>query len=369
MVGNTFGTLFRVSTFGESHGKAVGVIIDGCPADFPVDLDQLQVELNRRRPGQSHLVSARKESDKFEVLSGLHQGKTTGAPLAFIVMNEDVRSKDYETIKDLFRPGHADFTYFAKYRHRDHRGSGRASARETLSRVLAGAIAKQLLATAKITIRGGVIQIGKVKAKRLVWDQVEANELRSLDPDVVLAMESEIESARKARDSIGGIVEVQALGVPPGLGEPVFGKLDGMIAGALMSIPAVKGVEIGAGFAAAELRGSEMNDQMSETGFASNNHGGVLGGISTGAPIVARLVVKPTASIPLEQPTIDVQFQRHAISTKGRHDPCIAIRAVPVAEAMLTLVLMDLWLLDLAACGVREHYSPRAPIRYGFTGK
>lgn len=365
MVGNTFGTSFRITTFGESHGQALGVVIDGCPAGLTLNLELIQAELERRRPGQSKLVSPRNEPDQLQVYSGLFEGKTTGAPIMMLVENKDVKSKDYAAIKDLFRPGHGDFTYFAKYRHRDYRGGGRASARETLGRVLGGAVAKQLLAFGGISIRGGVTQIGKVKVAQYIWDAVEKNEVRSVDPDVVSQMIDEIEKARKNRDSVGGIVEVQALGVPPGLGEPVFGKLDAAIAGGLMSIPAVKGVEIGSGFESASLLGSEMNDELTPSGFVSNNHGGILAGISSGAPIVARMVVKPTSSLPRDQQTVDVEFQPQSISTKGRHDPCVAMRAVPIAEAMLALVLVDYWLQDLAGRALRQLYSPIHPLEYG----
>lgn len=369
MIGNSFGTLFRVATFGESHGKAVGVIIDGCPPDFSLDIQAVQHELNRRRPGQSELTTQRKELDEVEFYSGLFEGKTTGAPLMAMVTNSDVRSKDYSTIKDLFRPGHADFPYFMKYTHRDYRGGGRSSARETVGRVIAGAVAKQLLATAGVKIQGGVIQVGSVEAKRYDWAQVEDNIVRSVDPEVTDEMVKAIEEARKARDSIGAVVETQALGVPAGLGEPVWGRLDALIAGALMSLPAVKGVEIGAGFRSVSMRGSEMNDAMYPEGFASNNSGGILGGISTGAPIVARLALKPTSSIPKEQNTINTKFEPATIATLGRHDPCVGIRAVPIAEAVLALVLVDSWMQDLAVQGVREYFSPRKKRDYAFCQK
>ena len=365
MTGNTFGTILRVTTFGESHGRAVGVVIDGFPADFEIDEAGIHTELQRRRPGQSKLVTQRQEKEQFEIFSGVYEGKTTGTPMMIMVFNEDTRSKDYADIKDLFRPGHADFTYFAKYGHRDYRGGGRASARESVGRVIAGALAKQLLAQFGISIVGGVVQVGSVRAQRYVWEQVEHNELRSVDPDTVQAMREEVEQARKERDSVGGIIEVVATGVPPGLGEPVFGKLDSTIVSALMSLPAVKGVEIGAGFAAAAMRGSQMNDEMDADGFRSNNHGGILGGISSGAPIVARVVVKPTSSLPREQQTLDTQLQPRTISTKGRHDPCVAIRGVPMAEAMLALALGDALLQDLATRGAREPYSPRPYLRLG----
>lgn len=363
MTGNTFGNLFRITTFGESHGEALGVVIDGCPAGLELDTSLINRELERRRPGQSKLVSPRKETDEFEILSGVFEGKTTGCPIAFLIRNQDVKSKDYLKIQQLFRPGHADFTYFAKYRHRDHRGGGRSSARETVGRVIAGSVARQLMPN--FVFRGGVVQVGNVKANRYSWETVEENDIRSVDPDVVEEMRAEIETARKERDSVGAIVEVQALGVPAGLGEPVFGKLDAALAHAMMSIPAVKGVEIGAGFQAASSRGSEFNDQMYPDGFASNNHGGILGGISSGAPLVVRLVVKPTSSIPQDLDTVDTDFKAQKISTTGRHDPCVGIRAVPIAEAMLALVVADFWLQDLATRGARELFSPITPLSYG----
>ncbi len=365
MTGNTFGNIFCVTTFGESHGRAVGVVIDGFPADFHIDLDHVGRELQRRRPGQSKIVSQRQETERFEIYSGVYEGKTTGTPIMIMVENEDTRSKDYSTIKDLFRPGHADFTYFAKYGHRDYRGGGRASARESVGRVIAGALARQLLANFNISIVGGVVQIGNVRANKYVWDQVESNELRSVDPDTVTAMRNEVEQARQNKDSVGGIIEVVANGVPPGLGEPVFGKLDAAIVAALMSLPAVKGVEIGAGFASASMHGSEMNDEMAPEGFQTNNHGGILGGISSGAPIIARLVVKPTSSIPKQQHTLNTDLEPRTIMTKGRHDPCVAIRGVPIAEAMLALALADALLQDLGTRSARAPYSPRPYIKLG----
>ncbi len=367
MLGNTFGTLFRVSSFGESHGPALGVLIDGCPAGLEIDLDHLRSELDRRRPGQSKLVTPRKELDEFEILSGVFEGKTTGMPIMILTHNSDVKSKDYSAIKDLFRPGHADFTYFAKYRHRDYRGGGRSSARETVARVMAGAIAKQLLSKIGVEIRGGVVRVGNVVAKRYDWDTVEDSEIRSVDPDVVDQMREEIQAARKERDSVGGTIEVQALGVPPGLGEPVFGKLDAAIAGAIMSIPATKGVEFGSGFQSASSRGTELNDEMLPDGFCSNAHGGILGGISSGAPIVLRFAVKPTSSIPQLKNSIDKNFQAQEIETKGRHDPCVALRAVPIAESMLALVLIDYWLQDRAQQSLRAQYDPIEEIRYGLS--
>ena len=362
---NSFGSLFRITTFGESHGPALGVVIDGCPAGLPLDLNIIRRELDRRRPKQSTLVSPRKEKDEFEIVSGLFEGKTTGMPLTFLVRNEDVRSKDYGNIKDLFRPGHADFTYFAKYGYRDYRGGGRSSARETIGRVIGGAIARQILNGIGVTIVGGVIQVGNVLAKHYDWDFVEKNEVRSVDPDALPLMLEEIDRARKDRDSVGGVVEVRALGVPAGLGDPVFSKLDASIAAAMMSIPAVKGVEIGAGFRSSFLRGSEMNDEFFPDGFKTNNHGGILGGITSGAPVTARIAIKPTSSLPKEQQTIDTEFKEQTIVTKGRHDPCVALRAVPIAEAMLALVLLDAWLEQSAQEAARGTFTTVQEVRYG----
>lgn len=369
MQGNTCNTLFRVSTFGESHGPALGVLIDGCPAGLPLDLAAIGAELARRRPGQSKLVTQRQESDEFEILSGVFEGITTGTPLTFLVRNQDQRSKDYSEIKDSFRPGHADFTYFAKYGLRDYRGGGRASARETVARVLAGAVAKQILSYHGVRFVGGVVQVGEVQAKKRDWDFVEQNDFRSTDPEVVPAMSAALEAARKDRDSLGGMVEVQAHGVPLGLGEPVFAKLDAAIGAAMFSIPAVKGVEIGAGMAVAAAKGSQLNDDMRSDGFLSNNHGGVLGGISSGAPIVVRLAVKPTSSIPREKQSIDVAGNEIAVQTKGRHDPCVALRAVPIAEAMLALVLIDALMQQLSADAIRQPFSPHTPPGYGMSTK
>jgi chorismate synthase len=355
--GSSFGTLFRITTFGESHGQAMGVIVDGCPSGLKLDLDFINQELDRRRPGQSKVVTQRKELDQFEILSGVYQGITLGTPIAFVVKNTDVKSKDYDEIKSAFRPGHADFTYFAKYGHRDPRGGGRASARETVARVIGGAVAKQLLKTIGVSFVGGLVQLGTVIAKKRVWEEAENNELRCLDPDVLEQMRLELEQVRADRDSTGGVVEVQALNVPVGLGEPVFGKLDAAIGSAMLSIPAVKGVEIGAGFSCVSKKGSEVNDEMYKEGFASNNHGGILGGISSGAPIVVRIALKPTSSIPKEKNTIDENFNEVKLMTKGRHDPCVAIRAVPIAESMLALVLVDYWLQHLAQIGTKKDFK------------
>jgi chorismate synthase len=331
---NTFGRNFRCTTFGESHGRAVGVVIDGCPAGVSLTERDIQPLLDRRRPGKSPLESARREPDTVEILSGTFQEKTTGAPIALAVLNRDLRSEDYDALRSVFRPGHADYTYQAKYGLRDHRGGGRSSGRETLARVAAGAVAMRCLEPYGVGIRGRVIEVHG-----------------QTDPD---AMENEIRAARDAGDSVGGIVEVVATGAPRGLGDPVFGKLDAAIAGAMMGIGAVKGVEIGEGFGAARLTGSKMNDPMTREGFSSNHAGGVLGGISTGQEIVVRIAVKPTPSIRQEQRTIDVDGEERVVSVEGRHDPCIAPRIVPVAECMLALVILDALLDDLKYRGFRR---------------
>jgi chorismate synthase len=315
---NTFGNNFRITTFGESHGPALGVVIDGCPAGMALSEIDIQPLLDRRRPGTSPKSSPRKESDKVEILSGIFEGKTTGTPIALMVRNENQQSKDYDELKEMFRPGHADFTYHEKYGIRDHRGGGRSSGRETLSRV---AVAIKFLAERRITITGTIREVhGKINP---------------------VEMEKEILAAKAAGDSVGGIVQVIATGCPTGLGDPVFGKLDALIAGAMMGIGAVKGVEIGDGFAAAQKFGSENNDPMTADGFSSNHAGGILGGISSGQDIVVRIAVKPTPSIGKIQQTRDIHGNVVDISVGGRHDPCIVPRIVPVAEAMLALVLMD----------------------------
>lgn len=327
---NTFGNNFRCTTFGESHGPAMGVVIDGCPAGIALSETDIQPLLDRRRPGTSPLTSPRKESDKVEILSGVFEGKTTGTPIAMMVRNENEQSKDYESLREVFRPGHADFTYQAKFGFRDHRGGGRSSGRETIGRVAAGALAMKYLAMKGIVIAGKIVSVhGRT------------------DPT---AIENEILAAKEAGDSVGGIVEITAKGCPTGLGDPVFGKLDAGIAAAMMGIGAVKGVEIGDGFAAAGHYGSHNNDAMTKDGFASNHAGGILGGISSGQDIVVRIAVKPTPSIAKTQQTRDVNGNAVEISVGGRHDPCIAPRIVPVAEAMLALVLMDA-VLEQGKCG------------------
>ncbi len=344
MAGNTFGQVFRLTTFGESHGVALGAIVDGCPAGISISEEEIQIDLDRRKPGQSKFVSQRKESDAVKILSGTFEGKTTGTPIALIIYNEDAKSRDYDTIKDLFRPGHADYTYLKKYGIRDYRGGGRASARETVARVAAGAIARKLLAQEGIEIVGYVTQIGNVVARKVDYAQIDQNPFFCADADAVPEMEKMLQQVMSEKNSIGAKIEVVAKGVPVGLGEPVFDKLDAVLASAMMSINAVKGVEIGAGFDVVNMRGSENSDPITPTGFVSNHSGGILGGISNGDKIVVRMAVKPTSSIATPQDTIDIYGNPAQISTKGRHDPCVGIRAVPIAEAMMALVLADFFL-------------------------
>jgi len=349
---STFGRLLRVTTFGESHGPALGVVLDGVPPRLDLDLDALQAQLDRRRPGASRFTTARKETDTVQALSGLYEGQTTGAPLCLVLHNRDARSDDYAAIKDLFRPGHADYTFLKKYGIRDHRGGGRASGRETAARVAAGAVARQLLAPLGVAVLGHVVEIAGIAAPASRPEDAEQSPVRCGDPIVAQRMEEAIDLARQDGDSVGGVVEVIARGVPAGWGDPVFGKLDALLALALMSIGAVKGVEIGDGFALTRMRGSQANDPMvPPDGFGSNHAGGTLGGISTGQEIVARCAVKPTSSIRQPQQTVDRTGKPAAISVGGRHDPCIAPRLVPVAEAMVALTLCDAWLAQRAVGG------------------
>ncbi len=353
---NTFGKLFRFTTWGESHGPAIGCVVDGCPPKIPLHEDDIQALLERRRPGKSKHTSRRAEPDTVEILSGVFEGKTTGHPISLLIKNQDMRPGDYDDIKDKFRPGHADFTYDAKYGIRDYRGGGRASARETACRVAASAIARKILGDA-VLIRACVVQIGPMTIDRnnFDWATVEKNPVFCPDAAAVRPWEEALIKIRKAGDSFGGIVEVVAEGVPVGLGAPHYAKLDQDIASALMSIPAAKGVEIGAGFEASSLKGSENADEirMGNDGprFLSNNAGGTLGGISTGQPIIARVAIKPPSSILVPQKTIDTKGRETEIVTRGRHDPCVAIRAVPVVEAMMANVLADHLLLHRAQCG------------------
>ncbi len=341
---SSFGRTFRISTFGESHGPAVGVVLDGLKPGLLFDVAEIQAELDRRRPGQSDLVTPRQEADQVHVLSGVFEGRTTGHPIALVVYNQNQRSGDYNAIWDLFRPGHADFTYQKKYGLRDPRGGGRSSARETLARVAAGAFAKAQLAPLGVRIRGFNREIAGIEGPRLDWNFVEQNPLRVADPEAFPAMREAVEAARDAHDSVGGVCELWIEGLPVGLGDPAFAKLDALLTYALMTIPAVKGVEIGAGFAATRLRGSQNNDPMGPDGMAKNDAGGLLGGISTGAPLVVRLAIKPTSSIAQPQATVSKDGSAAEIVTKGRHDPCISPRVVPVAEAMAALTVYDAWL-------------------------
>ena len=343
-MGSLFGKFFRVLTFGESHGKAVGVVVDGVLPGLSLNETDIQRELDRRRPGQSAVTSARSEKDRVEILSGVFQGKTLGTPICMLVRNQDQRSGDYDALKDVFRPGHADFTYQLKYGIRDHRGGGRASARETVGRVAAGAIARKELNDLGIVIRAGTVAVGSVIAHQRCWEEIERNPVRCPDSDAAKLMEDAILKAGAEGNSLGGLVELEILGVPPGLGDPVFDKLDAILAQSLMSIGAVKGVEIGEGFNAARLTGRQMNDEMTSEGFLSNRSGGILGGISTGAPILVRIGVKPTPSIRHPQKTIDLMGQDRTIVINGRHDPCICPRIVPVVESMAAIAIYDAWL-------------------------
>src|SRR5262245_32163137 len=348
---NTFGHLFRVTTWGESHGPAIGCVVDGCPPLVPLEAADIQGFLDRRKPGKTRFTTQRREPDKVRILSGIFADDggptvTTGTPICLLIDNVDQRSKDYGDIKDKFRPGHADYTYWKKYGIRDYRGGGRSSARETAARVAAGAIARKVIP--QVTIRGALVQIGKLKVDRARWDwdAVDANPLFCPDPVAAVAWADHLDQVRKSGSSIGAVIVVIAEGVPPGWGAPIYGKLDQDLASAMMSINAVKGVEIGAGMGAAELTGEENADEIrvgaeGEPQFLSNNAGGILGGISTGQPVVVRFAVKPTSSILTPRRTIDRFGKETEISTKGRHDPCVGIRAVPVGEAMMALVLAD----------------------------
>ncbi len=359
---NSFGHLFRVTTWGESHGPAIGCVVDGCPPGIALCAEDIQLYLDKRRPGQSRFTTQRREPDVVRILSGVFADEdgrqvTTGTPISLVIDNIDRRGRDYEEIKDKFRPGHADFTYWEKYGVRDYRGGGRASARETAMRVAAGAVARKVLP--EVTIRGALVQIGKhrVDRSRWSWDEVEKNPFFAPDPGIVETWSSYLDEVRKAGSSVGAAIEVVAEGVPAGWGAPLYGKLDQDLAAAFMSINAVKGVEIGAGMAAAELTGEDNADEIrigndGRPVFLSNNAGGILGGISSGQPIVARFAVKPTSSILSPRRTIDRFGHETEIATKGRHDPCVGIRAVPVGEAMMAIVLADHYLRHRAQVGV-----------------
>jgi len=358
---NTFGHLFRVTTWGESHGPAIGCVVDGCPPGVPITAEEIQAYLDKRRPGQSRFTTQRQEPDAVEILSGVFtdesgQQVTTGTPIALEIRNVDQRSKDYGDIKEKFRPGHADYTYWKKYGIRDYRGGGRSSARETATRVAAGAIARKILSG--VTIRGALVQIGNIAVDRSMWDweAVDSNPFFCPDPATAVAWTEYLDAIRKSGSSIGAVIEIVAEGVPAGWGAPLYAKLDQDLASAMMSINAVKGVEIGAGMAAAELTGEENADEIrsgphGEPHFLTNHAGGILGGISTGQPIVCRFAVKPTSSILTPRKTVDKNGEETDIITKGRHDPCVGIRAVPIGEAMMAIVLADHFLRHRAQCG------------------
>ncbi len=356
MSGNSFGHLFRFTTFGESHGLAIGCIVDGTPPNIPLNESDIQFWLDKRRPGQSRFTTQRQEADQIRILSGVFEGRTTGTPIGLMIENTDQRSKDYEEIKDKYRPGHADFTYHVKYGNRDYRGSGRASARETACRVAAGAIARKILGDS-IAVKGALVQMGvhKINRESWNWDEIANNPFWCPDANTVKTWETYLDQTRKAGSSIGAVVEIVARGVPVGLGSPVYDKLDADIAKGLMSINAAKGVEIGAGFGAAELSGEENADEMRiEDGrpiFTSNHAGGILGGISSGQDIVARFSLKPTSSIATPRKTVTIGGENTEVSVKGRHDPCVGIRGVPVGEAMVACTLADHLLRHRGQCG------------------
>jgi len=342
MSGNTLGTLFTLTSFGESHGAAIGGVVDGCPPGLELSAEDLQIDLDRRKPGTSRHVTQRQEADAVEILSGIFEGKTTGAPIGLLIRNTDQRSQDYSKIMDTFRPGHADYTYSQKYGVRDYRGGGRSSARETAVRVAAGAIAKKWLKERfGVTVRGYMSQLGEIAIPFETWDCVNDNPFFSPNTSVLPQLEAYLDTVRAERDSVGARITVVAEGVPVGWGEPVFDRLDADIAHAMMSINAVKGVEIGAGFASIAQRGSVHSDEMTPQGFVTNHAGGVLGGISTGQEIRVNVALKPTSSIPQERRSIDKNGNAVTMQTTGRHDPCVGVRATPIAEAMLALVLMD----------------------------
>nr|VFJ89948.1 MAG: chorismate synthase [Candidatus Kentron sp. LFY] len=342
MSGNTIGKLFTMTSFGESHGPAIGCIVDGCPPNLELCEADIQPDLDRRRPGKTRHTTQRREADRVSILSGVFMGRTTGTPIGLSIDNTDSRSKDYDTIKEMFRPGHADYTYYRKYGYRDHRGGGRSSARETATRVAAGAIAKKYLRERYgIRVRGFLAQLGPLCPEEFHWDDVERNPFFSPDANLVPKLAAYMDALRKEGNSIGARITVTATGVPAGLGEPVFDRLDADIAHALMGINAVKGVEIGAGFSVVEQKGTEHRDEMTREGFLTNHAGGILGGISSGQDIVASIALKPTSSLRLPGRSIDIHGKEIDVVTPGRHDPCVGIRATPIAEAMLAIVLMD----------------------------
>ena len=359
---NTFGQLLRVTTFGESHGPAIGCVVDGCPPGIAIAAEDFRHDLERRATGRTRHTSQRHEADEVEILSGVYEGRTTGTPIALLIRNTDARSKDYANIAAQFRPGHADYTYWQKYGHRDPRGGGRSSARETTMRVAAAVIAKRWLREKfGVRVRGHLAQIGEVQPRGFDWNAVEGNAFFWPDATQVAELETYMDALRKSGDSVGARITVVADGVPPGWGEPVYGKLDAELAAALMSINAVKGVEIGAGFGAVAQTGSSHRDEITRDGFESNHAGGILGGISTGQQLVASAAFKPTSSLRLPGRTLDVEGNEVEVVTTGRHDPCVGIRATPICEAMVALVLMDQALRHRAQCGDVGDVSPRIP--------
>ena len=362
MSGNTIGTLFTVTSFGESHGPAIGCVVDGCPPGLEIGEADIQAELDRRKPGTSRHVTQRREPDTVEILSGVFEGKTTGTPIGLLIRNQDQRSKDYGNIAESFRPGHADYAYTQKYGFRDYRGGGRSSARETAVRVAAGAIARKWLNEKYgVTICGWMSQLGPIEIPFVDAAQIRENPFFAPDAAIVPQLEAYMDELRKSGDSVGAQISVAATGVPPGWGEPVYDRLDAEIAYAMMSINAVKGVEIGAGFASIAQKGSEHGDEMTLQGFLSNNAGGVLGGISTGQDIVVNMAIKPTSSIRLPRRSVNLAGEPTTVETHGRHDPCVGIRATPIAEAMLALVLIDHALRHRAQCGDVVCLTPKIP--------
>lgn len=346
---NTFGERFRFTTFGESHGKALGCIVDGVPAGIKFNEEFIQSEMDRRKPGQNEFATARNEGDKIEVLSGVFEGVTTGTSIAMVIFNENQKSKDYTNIKDLFRPGHADFTYFNKYGVRDYRGGGRSSARETAARVAAGAVAKLMLNELGIKVQSGICAIDGIESQKVDFKFARSSEIYALDNEVEESQKEAIKTAKKSHDSVGGVALVNVQHVPVGLGQPLYYKLDAQIANAMMSINAVKAIEIGEGFASSSLKGSQNNDQITQEGFQSNNSGGILGGISNGDDINVKVYFKPTPSIFVKQKTINTLNEEVECELKGRHDPCVAVRGSVVAESMMSLVIADMLLLNMGS--------------------
>ncbi len=355
---NSYGEVIRMTSFGESHGKALGIVVDGMRPGIEYSEEVIRAQMDRRKPGQSKVVTQRKEPDEVHILSGVFEGKTTGAPIAMVIYNQDQRSKNYDDIKDVFRPGHGDFTFYTKYGHRDYRGGGRQSARETAGRVAAGAVPMHLLMQKGVRVVAHAIEVAGIRAENIDLDSIEDNVVRCADPEAAKKMEQAILDARSDRDSVGGIIQLEIHGLPPGLGDPVFGKLDARLCSALLTVGAFKGVEVGGGFALTKMRGSEANDPMTEGKFLSNHAGGILGGISTGDPVIMRIAVKPTASIAKTQHTNDEAGRERDIEVLGRHDPCIVPRAVPVIENMAAFVIFDAW-------EVQSRLNPEWEARYG----